>query len=62
MKPSILKAVEMAFSKHEGQRRKGTKFPYVVHPLAVMTSLLMEQANQPYVTDDVIIAGILHDV
>ena len=62
MKSGILKAVEMAFSKHEGQCRKGTKFPYIVHPLAVMTALLMEQPDQPYVTDDVIIAGLLHDV
>ena len=62
MKPSILKAVEMAFSKHEGQCRKGTKFPYVVHPLAVMTSLLMEQPDHSYVTDDVVIAGLLHDI
>ena len=27
-----------------------------------MTSLLMEQPDQSYVTDDVVIAGLLHDV
>lgn len=52
----------MAFAKHAGQCRKGTKVPYIVHPLAVMNSLLVEQTHDPDLSDDVIIAGILHDV
>jgi (p)ppGpp synthase/HD superfamily hydrolase len=58
----ILKAIEFAFSKHAGQYRKGTVTPYIVHPLGVMNLLLAEQAGDPGISDDVIIAGILHDV
>ncbi len=61
MNPKILKAIELAFRKHEGQFRKGTKVSYIVHPLSVMRLLLHEQANYPGITDDVVIAGILHD-
>ena len=61
MNPKILEAIELAFRKHEGQSRKGTKFPYIIHPLGVMRLLLMEQAYDPGITDDVVIAGILHD-
>lgn len=57
----ILEAIELAFRKHEGQLRKGTRFPYVIHPLGVMRLLLMEQAYDPGITDDVVIAGVLHD-
>lgn len=62
MNPKIIKAIELAFAKHEGQLRKGTEFPYIVHPLSVMRLLLLEQASDSGIADDVIIAGVLHDV
>ena len=31
----IDRAVEFAFKAHEGQFRKGTKRPYIVHPVEV---------------------------
>lgn len=61
MNPRILEAIELAFREHEGQSRKGTRFPYIVHPLSVMRLLLLEQAYNPQITDEVVIAGILHD-
>jgi len=62
MNPKILKAIELAFVKHDGQYRKGTKTPYITHPMAVMNLILMEQADDNSIGDDVVIAGILHDV
>lgn len=62
MNPKITKAIEFAFAKHEGQFRKGTEFPYIGHPLSVMRLLLLEQANDSGIADDVVIAGVLHDV
>jgi (p)ppGpp synthase/HD superfamily hydrolase len=61
MKPKILEAIELAFRQHDGQYRKGTRFPYIVHPLSVMRLLLIEQASEPGITDEVIVAGLLHD-
>jgi len=62
MNPKILKAIELAFIKHDGQYRKGTNIPYITHPMAVMNLILMEQADDNTISNDVIIAGILHDV
>ena len=53
----ISKAIEIALEAHEGQLRKGTDIPYVTHPLAV--GILLAKAG---CTDDVITAGILHDL
>lgn len=51
------KAIKFATEVHEGQLRKGTKIPYILHPLeaaAVVGTMT---------TDDEIIAGaVLHDV
>jgi hypothetical protein len=57
----IKEAVDFAFEKHRGQYRKITKVPYIVHPLGVMEILLKEQVYSKF-SDDVIIAGILHDI
>ena len=62
MNPKIMQAIELAFRAHEGQVRKGSNCPYIVHPMAVMNLLLIEQSNDPGISDDVIIGGILHDV
>jgi (p)ppGpp synthase/HD superfamily hydrolase len=62
MNQKIIKAINFAFINHHGQYRKGSRCPYIVHPLAVMNLLLMEQSYDPDISDNVIIAGILHDV
>ena len=64
----INKAINFAIRKHmnepkkEGdQYRKGGKIPYLVHPLGVMNVLLREQASNPEISDELVIAAILHD-
>lgn len=49
-------AVEVAVKAHQKQLRKGTDTPYITHPLAV--GIILAKAG---CSDDVIIAGILHD-
>ena len=49
-------AIRYAVSQHEGQLRKGSTKPYIVHPLEVMT-ILMNMGADP----DLMIAGLLHD-
>ena len=36
----IQKAIIFATKKHEGQKRKGTDIPYIVHPMEVMQTLI----------------------
>lgn len=52
----IEKAVEFATKAHEGQMRKGTKRPYIVHPLEVgdIVSTMTDD-------EEIISAAILHD-
>ncbi len=52
----IALAIEVAVKAHQNQVRKGTDIPYVIHPLAV--GIILAKAG---CSDDVIIAGILHD-
>jgi len=54
---SIEKALMTAFQCHRGQTRKLGGAPYIVHILDVARILLSE----PGVSEDVVIAGILHD-
>jgi guanosine-3',5'-bis(diphosphate) 3'-pyrophosphohydrolase len=54
----LLEALEFASLAHHGQRRRGgEKVPYISHPAAVGMILLRGGFSE-----DVIIAGILHDV
>lgn len=53
----IQKALMTAFEYHKGQTRKAGGAPYIVHILDVARILLSE----PGVSEDVVIAGILHD-
>lgn len=53
----IHNAITFATIKHNGQVRKGTDVPYIVHPIEVMQILLSHGASE-----DVVVAGILHDV
>ena len=56
MSMAFQKAITYATLKHEGQKRKGTNIPYIVHPMEVMQILTELQC-----TESVIVAGILHD-
>jgi len=53
----IHEAIIFATRKHAGQVRKGTEIPYITHPMEVMQILTASGC-----TEEVIIAGILHDV
>jgi len=52
----IHEAIIFATRKHAGQVRKGTDIPYITHPMEVMQILTASGC-----TEDVIIAGVLHD-
>ncbi len=56
MKTLIDRTIEEAVEAHKNQARKGTDIPYITHPLAV--GIMLAKAG---CSDDVIIAGILHD-
>ena len=51
----VKKAIEFAKKAHEGQKRK-TGEPYIIHPMAVMRTLMDWGMDE-----DTIIAGVLHD-
>ncbi len=52
----IFKAIEFAAQAHAGHFRKGTKIPYIIHPLAVAKILIENEYSE-----EIVIAGILHD-
>jgi len=55
---AVESALQVSISAHEGQtRRSATPTPYVVHPLHV--AIVLARWGQD---DDVIVAGLLHDV
>ena len=56
------KAVEIARLAHKGQFRKGSKTPYILHPLeaGVISGSLSMKDNQ--VDEEVVAAALLHDV
>lgn len=53
----INEAIQFAYKAHFGQERKSTGVPFITHPFAVGMMLAREGYDE-----DVIIAGILHDV
>ena len=55
--PVITAAKMMAGKAHEGQTRKYSSLPYIVHPIEVAT--IVESAGG---TDEMIAAALLHDV
>ncbi len=57
--PSVSSAIDLAKQAHDGQMRRGSDNPYIVHPLRVAL-ILLEVAEQKNAV--VICAGILHDV
>jgi hypothetical protein len=52
----IFKAIEFSSRAHHGQYRKGTKIPYIVHPLGV-AKILIDYGYPEHLA----VAGILHD-
>lgn len=58
----INQALEIARLAHEGQFRKGSKTPYILHPMeaGVIAASLSMKNNQ--VDEEVVAAAILHDV
>ncbi|MHA2203447.1 MAG: HD domain-containing protein [Candidatus Hodarchaeales archaeon] len=52
-----VQAFEFAFLHHAGSTRKGTQIPYIVHTMDVAAILLKNCASE-----DMIAAGLLHDV
>lgn len=57
----ILHAVQFAERYHRGQTRNNSGAPYIVHPLAVASSITMIADEDSY-DANTIIAAILHDV
>ena len=72
----VVGALKFAQAKHEGQVRKGSKLPYITHPVAVAMGLMTafsvkENATDedyssriitPRLRDDLTVAALLHDV
>lgn len=53
----IERAVRFAAQAHKGDMRKGSKLPYIIHPIETMM-LVAKETND----NDVIAAAVLHDV
>jgi hypothetical protein len=51
-------AIDFATERHDGQLRKGTHIPYVVHPLEAAALLARHYPDRPAL----VTAGFLHDV
>lgn len=58
----INKVLELAIMAHKDQFRKGSKIPYIIHPVeaGVIAASLSMKNNQ--VDEEVVAAAILHDV
>ncbi len=57
MSERIFDAMEFAQKAHRGQYRKCSPVPFIVHPMWIMQRLIREGCSE-----DVVIAGLLHDV
>ncbi|HHU19548.1 MAG TPA: bifunctional (p)ppGpp synthetase/guanosine-3',5'-bis(diphosphate) 3'-pyrophosphohydrolase [Bacilli bacterium] len=53
----LMRAITFATVKHDGQKRKVNKEPFIGHPYRVAMLLKEHDCNQ-----DLVIAGLLHDV
>lgn len=53
---AVFRALRFAVDAHTGHYRKGTRVPYIVHPLGAAQSLIEIGAPEP-----VVIAALLHD-
>ena len=57
LNPKIQKAIYIATHQHRHQERKLSNVPYIVHPFSVAW-ILAEQTKD----EDIVVAGLLHDV
>jgi (p)ppGpp synthase/HD superfamily hydrolase len=56
--PELVEAALLfAARAHDGQRRKGTDMPYIVHPVGVMLALVQAGETDP----ELLAAALLHD-
>ena len=55
--PKIQKAINFAARLHDGQKRKSNNVPFIVHPFTVAAIISNYTEDE-----DVIVAGLLHDV
>ena len=53
----ISRAFDFAYKAHNGQTRKASDIPYIIHPIEVAVILIKNKAR-----NNVVIAGLLHDV
>lgn len=53
----IQQALDRATQLHEGQMRKGSAVPYIIHPISV--AHILDQYTED---EDIVCAGLLHDV
>ena len=58
IRSKLHEAIIFATQRHAGQKRKGTDIDYICHPMEVAQILTAMRPEN----DDLIIAGILHDV
>lgn len=58
----ILRAARIACNAHDGQRRKGSESPYIIHPLRVAESIAALPDDTPGDRHVMILAALLHDV
>lgn len=56
-----LKALEFAAEQHKGQERRGTKLPYIMHPIAVSELVLKYKPKSKHILS-LRIAALMHDV
>lgn len=54
--PRVERALDVARASHDGAVRKGTRIPYIEHPVSV--ALLLEEHGYD---EDLVVAGLLHD-
>ncbi len=58
----LSEAIEYMMEKHGADTRKGSTIPYFTHPIGVMNILLEEQSFDSKINEDVILAGLFHDL
>jgi guanosine-3',5'-bis(diphosphate) 3'-pyrophosphohydrolase len=57
----LVKALNFAAEKHKGQERRGTKLPYVIHPI-IVSHLIAKYKSTSKHLEELQIAALLHDV
>lgn len=58
----INKALEIARLAHQGQFRKGSQIPYILHPMEAGVIAASLSSKDKQVDQDLVAAALLHDV